>query len=250
MRPTPDAHALNEIFRVSRELRPRESFKEEMNELLVTDDEKAAEQALLAMMYPGLYERVLQLREMAYAFGIQWLPTLRFQEVAEFEQRHEVTLPDDYRLFLLCIGNGCSGCSYDINPLGTSHFADPVGIAWQTLERIHTPFPSNGDRSWGLSMSWEDDHDEEEWGQTWEEFTNTYPEIAESEALDVATRGTLNLCGSHITECFFLVVTGPDSDGVWSSKSTYVGDGSWSISIEPETDFLSWFEKWLHEDLD
>lgn len=47
-------------------------------------------------------------------------PPISEKELASFEAEHRITLPDDYRSFLLEVGNGGAGPYYGLLPLGES----------------------------------------------------------------------------------------------------------------------------------
>jgi hypothetical protein len=50
--------------------------------------------------------------------GYEFAPRLPEEEIAEFEQRHGIRLPDDYRGFIRYAGNGGAGPGYGVRPLG------------------------------------------------------------------------------------------------------------------------------------
>src|SRR5690348_299425 len=54
----------------------------------------------------------------AQAHGFQLHPPLLEQAVGEFETRHRVRLPADYRGFLTHVGNGGAGPAYGLFKLG------------------------------------------------------------------------------------------------------------------------------------
>ncbi|MGY2894364.1 SMI1/KNR4 family protein [Deinococcus sp. UYEF24] len=58
-------------------------------------------------------------------------PPLREEQIRAFEQRYDLQLPQDYRTFLLTVGNGGAGPSYGMSPL--------QDLGWQGLRRPFTP---------------------------------------------------------------------------------------------------------------
>lgn len=67
---------------------------------------------------------------------------VRDSEIASFEKRHSVRLPDDYRHFLSVIGNGGAGPFYGIFQLGTMRDPGWNNGVWQDeVGNLAAPFP-------------------------------------------------------------------------------------------------------------
>lgn len=78
-------------------------------------------------------------------------PCLTDAEISEFERQHDSTLPDEYRRFLMEVGNGGAGPEYGLYKLGErqvqttlQHFEDSVLIEqlWATAPTKYKSDPS------------------------------------------------------------------------------------------------------------
>lgn len=153
------------------------------------------------------------------ARGIDLPPPLSEAEVAAFEHRHQIRLPEEYREFLARVGNGGPGPPfYGLLPLGaTSDGGIPEWFANGYDGLLAEPFP--------LSTYW-----------VWE----TDEEIPDLEDRLASLRfGNLCLgtdgCGLY----WLLIVSGPERGQIWS-----VGDGAIQ-PLAPRHTFHSWYEYWL-----
>jgi hypothetical protein len=76
--------------------------------------------------------------------GKRLSPPLSETDVAEFEAKHDITLPEPYRRFLLEVGNGGDGPPYyGLAPLGSGAASSykPETEYWQQLPDVGKPFP-------------------------------------------------------------------------------------------------------------
>jgi len=157
-------------------------------------------------------------KESGYNFGFNKKATEK--EVALFEKKFNVTLPNDYRRFIIEIGNGGFGFEY----FNLNHYIHKVNVS----DRITKEFP----------LSEKYNEDENEYHISDDELNN----------------GRINLewtgCGTH----YFLVVNGAESGNIWCNdlesngeiyplthKINYSGD----YSVEKHQDFIIWFLKFL-----
>jgi hypothetical protein len=142
------------------------------------------------------------------------------EDVASFEEEHGITLPEDYRRFLVEIGNGGSKGPplYGLKGLGEMP-NDHHREAEEQLAGIKEPFP--------LTEAWiwenEDDLSEEQ--------EAVIARIGDSGTLVLGTDG----CGMYL----HLVITGPERGQIWM----VCGEGA--TPLDPRRDFLGWFEDWL-----
>jgi hypothetical protein len=123
-----------------------------------------------------------------------------------FESRHGVTLPDDYRQFLLQAGNGGAGPAYGLLPLGDE-------LVWGDLAK---PF--------ALTEAWNEDDGS----------------AVDDGIPDGYRDGCLLLCDLGCGYFSFLVVTGQAAGSVWEDYTC--ADGG--IQPTGET-FATWYTQWL-----
>lgn len=139
-------------------------------------------------------------------------------DLVEFEKRYEVSLPEEYREFVLQIGNGASG---------------PPAYG---LIALAEPPPGRGDDT---------SHTSEELVSMQKVFPFTKPWVwedggASDEGTDDQVRdGQLYLGTDGCGMDWALIITGPDRGTVW----WLCGEGIQPTS--PKRDFLRWFEDWL-----
>ncbi|GHO89406.1 SMI1/KNR4 family protein [Dictyobacter formicarum] len=150
-------------------------------------------------------------------------PPLTPDEVSAFEQQHAIILPEDYRNFLLSIGNGGAGPYYGLFPI---HMYN-----WE-LENVQDnflalPFPHQ--------KAWQPDSD-----------------VIDTEAVDENhtyfgnywIQGAMRICHFGCGVYLLLVVTGPERGNIWFD------DRASDNGIYPaESNFLTWYETWLEDSL-
>jgi hypothetical protein len=163
-------------------------------------------------------ERVQRIRRKIAASSKTLNPCLNQRMVEAFEDRHGIRLPEEYREFLLMIGNGGYGPpSYGVSRLGetASDMGKDEKDFWTGLPRIKEPFPFT--KPW----IWEDGDGSEEGAR----------EQVDCGSIYVGNDG----CGQY----WHLIVTGPERGNVWQ----FCGVGI--APTEPRRDFLRWYEDWL-----
>lgn len=151
------------------------------------------------------------------------------RELIMWERDHEVTLPDEYRMFLLQLGNGGVGPYYGIFPLGRwdgaedtlESFSDAVGD-------LRAPFPHRS--AWNLPAS-----------------RRTLPEDAEGDTEYFApslTDGAFSIAHHGSAVRTMLVVSGPERGMIWDDLRP---DGG---GIVPRrVSFGAWYAGWLEQSL-
>ncbi|MCR6489728.1 SMI1/KNR4 family protein [Amycolatopsis sp. OK19-0408] len=148
-------------------------------------------------------------------------PPLPRAELAEFEARHGVTLPEDYRDFLLTVGGHGAGPYYGLYSLGAPECPDED--EWRA-GFLSTPFPHTS--GWNRAEHHPVDNeipDDRYFDQRW--ITGS---------LNVAHFG----CGAY----FRLVVAGPERGRVWFDDRA--SDGGISPS---DLHFREWYLEWLNQ---
>lgn len=137
--------------------------------------------------------------------------------VAEFEERHEATLPAGYRLFVTELGDGGAGPGYHLPSLIDSCGADcrPRHLARPSPYLPGPRYPGD----------WEQRHEEP-------------PEPGR-----IFLPGTLKVADSGCTLVTQLVVTGPARGRLVNLDC----DGPVGPYVTEDADFLAWYERWLDE---
>jgi hypothetical protein len=154
--------------------------------------------------------RIQRIQQKIVAKGVRLSPSLTEAELAAFEKRHNVTLPEDYRAFLSLIGDGGDGPPhYGLCRLG----ATPSDLG-DTLH-FSRPFPFT--KPW----VWEDGEESDE---------GTHEQIYQG-VLIISTEG----CGQNWT----LVINGPEHGHVWNHSDVGMQP------LNPAMTFLDWYEAWL-----
>jgi hypothetical protein len=171
-------------------------------------------------------------------------------EVLTFERAYDVTLPPDYREFLIKIGNGGAGPFYGFFPLG---FADNDF----EIERWHEngyivgdlskPFPFT--EGWNDLTGKPDDDlaelitgpEETEYDRQAEAFEKVY---WRSELLN----GAIPICHMGCALRIYLVVTGPEAGYLWEDRrAEYGGIKPLKLRDGSRATFGSWYTEWLDE---
>lgn len=137
--------------------------------------------------------------------------------VAEFEERHEVTLPPAYRLFVTELGDGGAGPGYGLSRLSASC---PIGCRPGHLARSSPYQP-------GPRYLYD-------WAERYED-----PPGADQMFL----AGTLKVVDHGCTLATQLVVTGQARGRLFNVD----GGASLGPYVVEDADFLAWYERWLDE---
>lgn len=189
------------------------------------------------------------------AHGFRTHAPLSEQTVREFEAHHYITLPADYRGFLIHVGNGGAGPAYGLFNLGEMddgfeyapwiEDGDFVGV-------LSKPFPHIG--PWNdlseqpvYDESHADDDDfawEDEYGKrldAWE--SRVYWNTAN-------VNGAIPICHLGCALRQWLVVTGPEAGNVWDDhRVDFGGLKPVQQAGRARVTFLQWYCDWLEEAL-
>jgi hypothetical protein len=162
-------------------------------------------------------DAILRIKHRITALGKSLRPSLTEDEVAEFESKHAVKLPEEYRRFLLGVGNGGYGPpSYGLAPLGSGPASSytPETEYWERLPDVAKPFPFT--KLW----VWEGGDESDEGSR----------EQVNHGSIFIGTDG----CGMD----WRLIVTGPERGNIWQ----ICGEGMQHTN--PKRSF-KWYENWL-----
>jgi hypothetical protein len=177
--------------------------------------------------------------------GFQMGRPLSEADAIAFEQLHRVILPEDYRRFLTCVGNGGAGPFYGIFALGKMddnfdlqewHEEDGmVGV-------LSEPFPL--EEEWNdLSAMPEEGllgSDESEYNRQMEAFDRVYWNTS-------LVNGALPICHEGCALRIWLVVTGAQAGYLWEDKrSEYGGLVPVRTADGSSATFTSWYDEWMN----
>lgn len=162
-------------------------------------------------MRDDLSPRLKSLARRMHEQELELGPKRRESELAAFERTHGVTLPTDYRRFLLEIGDGCVDGPPAEGLLALGRVPDEhYRSADEALARLREPFTAT---------------------ETWIRDDEPDADGVDRGALVLGTDGD----GAH----YLLIVTGPARGQVWSYADVAVAP------LDPPVDFLGWVEDWL-----
>jgi hypothetical protein len=180
----------------------------------------------------------------ADSHGFHLCPPLSDREVTEFELRHRITLPADYRQFICHVGNGGAGPFYGVFPLG--RMDDNFDLQdWQEEDGLvgvlSEPFP--------LSEEWNDltampdaeqaDTDELEYEKQIEAFDQRYWSAS-------LVNGAIPICHEGCAIRIWLVVSGPQSGNLWEDRrSELKGLMPLRLIDGSRATFETWYDEWM-----
>ncbi len=180
-------------------------------------------------------------------------PTLSEGTIREFENNHRITLPSEYRSFLIHIGNGGAGPGYGLFKFGEmddgfdekpwnedDHF---IGI-------LSKPFPH--------TAPWNDLSEKPFYDTTKEndpnyDYDDEYHWLMDAWEKRVywnsaQVNGAIPICHLGCAIRQWLVITGPEAGNVWLDDR--VDDGGLKPVQQDGNDrvtFLNWYRSWLND---
>jgi len=171
-------------------------------------------------------------------------PPLASKAVDEFELRHGIGLPVDYRRFLLEVGDGGAGPSYGVFPLG--FMDDNWGMkTWSEGDGfvgvLREPFPH--DAPWndlsGLPADELAKTNPDEYERHLEKFDQRYWNPA-------LMNGAFPLCHMGCALRVWLVVSGGEAGFLWrDGRAELSGLSPIVLKDGTRATFLSWYLEWL-----
>ncbi len=161
-------------------------------------------------------------------------PCLEESTIRSIEQQHRLIIPDDYRRFLMEVGNGGAGPVW-----GLFHLEESIQRAYaDTPDFFEQPFPH--------IVAWEEPD-----------------EVCGTENNEYAT-GSLPICNFGCAIKFILILIGPEQGNIWlDDRATCNGiapltkvDGEiyWpyyetALSSGTHVDFYTWYNTWLDKEI-
>ncbi len=167
--------------------------------------------------------------------GFETHPPLLEDAVCGFERAHGITLPTEYRGFLIHVGNGGAGPGYGLFKLGElDHGWEDA--CWEEgkgfIGQLSEPFPH--------TELWVPDVDlefaSEEARQRWEEDYFSPAHV----------NGAIPICHWGCLYRDWLVVSGSEAGNVWSDGRVDLdGLRPFTQPGQPRVSFLGWYRSWL-----
>jgi len=177
--------------------------------------------------------------------GFRFNPPLSESDIVVFEQKHKVSLPEDYRQFLTCVGNGGAGPCYGIFPLGKMD--DNFGFkVWEEIDGmvgiLSESFPH--EEAWNdlSALPPEDliDKDISEYDRQIEVFDSIYWNTS-------LVNGAIPICHEGCAIRIWLVVTGLKTGNLWEDRRSENGGlNPLLLSDGSPATFASWYHEWMN----
>ena len=173
-------------------------------------------------------------------------PPVSEATVREFETKHAIQLPQDYRRFLLEVGNGGAGPYYGLFKLGEadsgfghSSWTEGDGFVGDLSE----PFPHT--EAWNDLNGKPDDESENE--EIYEEQLTSFEERYFASA---NINGAIPICHLGCALRQWLIVTGPEAGNVWGDdRADWEGLSPLIGKTGDRVTFYQWYRNWLDEAL-
>jgi hypothetical protein len=178
--------------------------------------------------------------------GFRLNPPLSEADTNAFEQLHHITLPEDYRQFLTCIGNGGAGPFYGIFPLGKMD--GPFGFHdWQENDGgmigiLSEQFPNEDEWNDLSALPPKDllERDRSEYYREYEVFDSIYWNSS-------LVNGAIPICHEGCALRIWLVVTGNQAGFLWEDKRSEYGGLKPLRLIDGSTaTFARWYDEWMN----
>lgn len=161
------------------------------------------------------------------------------KELAEFEKRNGIKLPEDYKTFLIEIGNGGAGPYYGLEPIGNGLYADLDYRDKSDTNDLSKPFPHT--QHWNLDFGEITDQNEDEY------FEQKDKEYFQNKWANGLLRISNFGCGVSMN----LVVNGQEYGNIWvddrcNEQGIYPNP---YIENRERISFLDWYEHWIDIEL-
>ena len=173
-------------------------------------------------------------------------PTVSEATVLEFEAKHAIQLPQDYRCFLMEVGNGGAGPHYGLFKLGETD------SGWgHTSWAEGDGFVGDLSESFPHTEAWNDLTGEPDRERQNDETYERKLTVFEGRYFDSANvNGAIPICHLGCALRQWLIVTGPEAGNVWfddraDQKGIYPLTGKTGERVT----FYRWYRDWLDEAL-
>jgi len=173
-------------------------------------------------------------------------PTVREATILEFEAKHFIELPIEYRCFLTEVGNGGAGPYYGLFKLGEID-SDWDHCLWDEcpgfVGDLSAPFPH--------TEHWNDLTGEPCYGSLADEIYEQQLTLFENHYFASANiNGAIPICHIGCNLRHLLIVTGPERGYVWlDERADRKGLSPLAGSDGERVTFYRWYRDWLDEAL-
>ncbi len=172
----------------------------------------------------------------------QMNPALSENAVSDFENEHNIRLPEDYRQFLIRVGNGGAGPYYGVFQLGEVDDGFDFGPWDDFIGELSTPFPH--------STAWNDVADKPEYKGDDEKFDALIEEFDERYYNPKQVNGAIPVCHLGCAIRQWLIVTGPEAGNIWcDDRAEYKGLYPLQTQTQQRVTFFDWYRGWLDDAL-
>jgi hypothetical protein len=191
--------------------------------------------------------------------GFRLNPVASSEEVAAFESYHGISLPREYREFLLSVGNGGAGPGCGVFPLGefgrfgVGDLAAPFPHreTWNAPDEWFDSLPDPEEHLPDAPTSWRSIDELVEWRRAHpenEELAEKRMELEEWYYGIGQIPGTIPISDCGCAKCDRLVVTGAARGTVWhDARESDGGLLLYSGPLGEPLTFLGWYARWIKE---
>lgn len=176
-------------------------------------------------------------------------PRLAEKRVAAFERKWHVSLPADYRRFLVEIGNGGAGPAYGLFKLGEEGDSARDGKPFRRNAFVGDPSkPFAHDKAWNLPRAaWKQKPDTRKMTPAEDDRAWTAWEALRAKDYwhGSIMNGALPICHLGCAYRQWLVVSGPRSGEVWNDERVDERGIAPLTNGKRRVHFTEWYESWL-----